>query len=219
MKKQKNDNLIVLKLALFIIAAGLYFCGIWFLNRAVYPNALFFRPKGAMIAAFANGAILIFCAFFIGKKSIEWIKGRKRKAIPLLGAALCWLMLPLLFLKSGTVADGESIRKINAFGAVTEEYRYEEISRIEIFAKHGIEYEITFSGGEALWLASHEVFRLNSFGGEKKMVEFDRRISAYAEKEVYASIYSTPENLRQYLKDDAAYRYFEEIFRSQNGGS
>lgn len=210
MKKQKNDNIILLKLALFVIIGALYFCAIWFLNRLIYKGALFFCPKGSINVALINASVIILSSFVITKNTIAWLKNNKRKTIIIITTFICCLLMPLLFLKSGTVGDEHSIKKINTFGNVTEEYIYNDITAIELSVRHGIQYDITFKSGEILSLASHE-FLLNNFGNGENIVKFDKIISKYATKEIYRSIELYPANVRRFFTDKEAYKYFDDI--------
>lgn len=210
--KQKNDNYILLTLAIFSVLAGLYFCAIWFLNRLVYDHYLYFCPKGSMIIACINGCLLIFGSFLINKNTIRWLKFNKTKMTVIFVCIGCCLLMPFLFFKNGTVADQNSIKKIDVFGNVSKVYNYENITKVELGVQYGIQYDITFESGEIVEIISHEM-RLNSFGNSKNIVEFDKIISKYSKKEIYDSTYyMTPLRMRQYLTDEESYRYFEDVF-------
>ena len=211
-KKTKNDNYIVFKLAIFSVAAVLYFCIIWFLNRLLYNNYLYFFPKGSVIVAVINCCLIIFGSFLINKNTIKWLKANKTKKTIIFVSIVCCLMIPFLFFKNGTVADEYSIKKIDVFGNVSKEYDYMEITKVELGVQYGIQYDITFESGEIVEILSHKVFRLNSFGNSKNIVEFDKIISKYSKKEIYYSTYITPSNMRSYLIDKESYDYFENIF-------
>ena len=123
----------------------------------------------------------------------------------------CCLSIPFLFFKNGTVADGNAIKKIDVFGNVSKVYSYENITKVELSVKYGIQYYITFESSEVVEILSHEVFRLNSFGNSKNIVEFDKIISKYSKKEI-DSTYTTPSNMRSYLTDKDSYSYFKDVF-------
>ena len=65
---------------------------------------------------------------------------------------------------------------------MSKEYDYVEITKVELGVQYGIQYDITFESGEIVEILSHEVFRLNSFGNSKNIVEFDKIISKYAKR-------------------------------------
>ena len=210
--KQENDNHIVLKLVTFLTIAILYFCFIWFLNRLIYNNYLYFCPKESVIVAVIDCCLIIFSPFLINKNTIKWLKLSKTKMTVIFVSIICCLIIPFCFFKSGTVADEYSIKKLDIFGNVTKEYIYEEITKIDLGVQYGIQYDITFESGEVVEILSHKVFRLNSFGNGKNIVEFDNIISKYSEKEIYYSTYITPANMHTYLTDKESYTYFENIF-------
>ena len=132
-------------------------------------------------------------------------------AIIFITTGIC-LLVPFLFLKSGTAADEHTIKKFDIFGNISKTYNYEDITKIEIGVQYGIQYDITFKSGEVVEIFSHDNFRLNSFGNSKNIVEFDKIISEYSKKEVYYTSYMTTDNMKYYLKDDESYGYFENIF-------
>lgn len=212
-KNSKYDHYIVLNLAISAIFTALYFCGIWFLNRLIYQDALFFCPKGSIIFAFFNCAVILIATLFLNKSSIKWWKAHKRKRLLLSAIGILLLLLPLLFMKSGTVADGNSIRKINSFGQVTHEYSYKDIEKVEFSVRFGLQYEITFQGKKPLLIRSHETFLLNGFGNAKNMVAFDQLISKNAEKEIYWDIYMTPNNVHRFIKEKEAIDYFDSFLK------
>ena len=211
-KKEKNDNLLVLQLAIFSVVGILYFCAVWFLNRLVYNDYLYFCPKASIIIAAINGTLIIFSSFLINKNTIKWLKSNTKKTTIIFLCVGCCLLIPFLFFKNGTVADRHSIKKIDAFGNVSKIYNYESITKVELWVHRGIEYDITFDSGEVINIHSHEL-RLNSFSNGKNIVEFDKTISKYSKKEIYDSTYyATRFNMHWYLTDKESYEYFEEIF-------
>lgn len=210
--KQKYDNYIVLKLAIFSIVAALYFCVIWFLNRLIYSDYLYFCPKSSLNIAFINCCLIIFSSFLINKNTIKWLKTNKTKMAVIFISIGCCLLIPFLLFKNGTLADGYSIKKIDVFGNVSKVYNYENITKVELGVQYGVQYDITFESGDTVEIKSHEVFRLNSFGNSKNIVKFDKTISKYLKKEIHYSTYMTPSNMRSYLTDKESYKYFENIF-------
>lgn len=213
MAKQKNDNYIILNLAIFSVVAALYFCAIWFLNRLVYKDYLYFCSKSSVIVALINGCIIIFSSFLITKNTIKWIKQNKSRTSIIFATIGCCLLMPFLFFKSGTIADEHSIKKINSFGNVTQEYSYDDITKVELGVQYGIQYDITFESGKVMEILSHEVFLLNSFGNGKNIVEFDKLVSEHVEKEIYWTTYMTPSNVRRFFTDKDSFNYFNNIFK------
>ena len=211
-QKQKDDNHIVINLAIFSVIAALYFCAVWFLNRLVYDDYLYFCPKDSIIVAFINSCLIILGSFLINKNTIKRIKSNKAKMTVIYVCIACCLLIPFLFFKNGTVADENGIKKIDAFGNVSKVYNYENITKVELGVQYGIQYDITFESGEVVEILSHKVFRLNSFGNSKNIVEFDKIISKHSKKEIYDSTYMTSSNMRSYLTDKESYGYFEDIF-------
>ena len=205
-------NGIIINLAIFSVAAALYFCFIWFLNRLIYNGYLYFCPKGSVIVAFINCCLIIFGSFLINKNTIKWLKFNKTKMVGICVSVVCCLLIPFLFFRSGTVADENAIKKIDAFGNVSKVYNYENITKVELGVQYGIQYDITFESGEVVKILSHKIFRLNSFGNSKNIVEFDKIISKYSKKEIYDSTYMTSSNMRSYLADEESYRYFQDVF-------
>ena len=210
--KPKNDNHIIINLAIFSCVAVLYFCFIWFLNRFIYNDYLYFCPKGSVIVAFINSCLIVLSSFLINKKTIKWLKSNKTKVTIIFVCIGCCLLVPFLFFKNGTVADEKSIKELDILGNVSKEYKYENITRIEQGVQYGIQYDITFESGEVVEILSHKVFRLNSFGSSQNIVEFDKIISKYSKKEIYDSTYMTPFNMHSYLADKESYEYFENVF-------
>lgn len=193
--------------------AALYFCAIWFLNRLVYNDCLYFCPKGSIVVAIINCYIIIIGSFLITKNTIKWLKANKNKAIIIFTSIGCCLLVPFLFFKSGTVADESSIKKIDTFGNITQVYHYDDITKVEIGVKYGIQYDITFKSGDVVEILSHEVYLLNSFGNGENIVKFDKCVSKNVEKEIYQSIYMTPSNIRRFFTDKESFNYFNDIFK------
>ena len=127
-------------------------------------------------------------------------------------SVVCCLLVPFLFFRSGTVADENAIKKMDVFGNVSKTYNYKNITKIELWVQHGIQYDITFESGEGVEILSHQVFRLNNFGNSKNIVEFDKIISKYSKKETYDSSRMTPSNMHSFLTDEESYKYFENVF-------
>ena len=213
MSKSKNDNIIVLKLAISLVISIAYFGVVWLINRLMYKDFLYFCPKGAIISAFINCCLIMLGSFFINKNTIKWFKN-KIKFFITVASIICCLLIPFLFSKSGTLADAYSIKKVNIFGDITQEYRYDDINNAKLFVKHGIEYDITFNSSDTIRIKSHEIIFLNNFLNGKNIVKFDKIISQKANIKVEPSIYMTQSNIKSFLIDKESFNYFNNIFEN-----
>lgn len=124
------------------------------------------------------------------------------------------LIFPIIFFKSGMVADDTSIQKKNLFGNTTEKYLYSEIKNIEVWVRYGIVYDITFDSGETISLCSHEFGNwFNNFGNSCNIMEFDKIISEHADKKIVGEKWRMEsDNLRTFLTDEKTLKYFEKQF-------
>lgn len=115
-------------------------------------------------------------------------------------------------MKAGIVADEKYIIKTNVLGTPIERYSYSDIEAFKISVKYGVEYEITFNTNDTISLYSHEANFFNYFRNEKNIQVFDELLVNHAERTVYKSIYSTPQNLKNFFHQDKYYNYFNRIF-------
>lgn len=131
--------------------------------------------------------------------------------------ACIFLVYPIFFLKAGIVIDDEYICKTNICGISKEKYSYSDVSTFEISIKHGVEYDITFNSKNKINLYSHEMILFNYFRNEKNLQIFDELLEKHGERIVYKSIYSTPQNIKNFFKKNEYYNYFNQIFNSKTG--
>lgn len=183
MKKEQNGNdyipikVALLKILIVLILGGLYYLGIEFFARTIYSDFLYVAPTVSRVLASFGFAIIIFVVMAFNKNLLKKIKSKNKITYLILSCSLIVIISPFLFLKSVTVADECSLRKINAFGTVTKEYKYEEITKCDFYdlvTKEGYQYEITFNNKDSFILRSQFNFKT-----EEDVLKFNQALSRY----------------------------------------
>lgn len=206
-----KNNAILLKLAVGFIIAMAYLFIVVFSSRCVHRESIFFSPKITYITAVINSSIIILGSVLMSSGIIKWLKNYNKKFFIII-FIIIFLTYPIFFLKSGIVADEKYISKTNVFGTPIEQYSYSEVESFETSIKYGVQYEITFNSNNTISLYSHEMIFLNYFKSEKNIKIFDELLEQHAERKVYESIYSTPENLKNFFRKEKYYNHFNRIF-------
>lgn len=210
--KQSLKNGQWLKFFLCILMVALYFMVIKISTEMAYPSYYYFDPTVSPFFTIINCGIIIILIIIIDKKRILRLFRHKALFTSLVSVLLIFFILPFLFLKQGIVADDICIQKKDLFGRTKSEFKYINISNIDISVKRGIQYEIQFNAKEKIWIFSHDA-GIRNFKNDENLLNFDKAISQYKEKTVTDDpAWITPNNTHRFIKDENVFQYFDLFF-------
>ena len=124
------------------------------------------------------------------------------------------MVVPLLFIKSATVADSNYISKKNIFGTLVCKYSYSEIEKAEFYFSNNITYDVTFQNGDVISLQGGYML-FDPFLCENNIVQFDKKITNNTYKELVGNMsFVNREYVKSFFDSSDAYSYFDEYFKN-----